>query len=463
MKNSHHISLIDVNQLFDYMRLGIIEDRLPTVQQAFDNWCVSNNITSLEHVKHCIQSDEVLYQSLIDVLTVAETYFFRHSGHFEYIRQEILPNLDNLNRPLQIFSAGCATGEEAYSLAMLLHAEMPNIQFRILACDISKANILAAKKGIYTDWSLRNKASWPQMENYFTFLGDGKYQLKSVIKDKVSFLCCNLLDNFIQHANLLRHSFDLIFCRNMMIYINNIEAKKLTDNLISLLQPQGWIFPSPSDPISPYIKRLSPVKTTDGLIFHNQPGHTRKRLTLRAAKDTEKPHKNRNQRQSKTVPQSVKAAANPCTSLKDAIPPSTANLKQTTLEIHIYELLERGQTHAALEKIELHHRRFPLSLEAYLLQAFIYWQQKQISWALNSLEKAIYLDPDSPMAFYLSGLLLQKQGSLGQAKSHLLRAKSLLEQLDDKHTLPLSQLGTVNELLSAVKAKLSAIDKLSVD
>lgn len=469
MASSHNKPghVVNVSELCQHLRLGLAESRLTNAQQVVDDWCRDKHISNFQDLKQKIKQDLALYQSLIDVMVVPETFFFRHSGHFEFLRQQVLPNLNALNRPINILSAGCATGEEPYSLAMLLTTEMPTLKFHILACDISEANIRNAKKAVFTNWSLRNIAAWPLMQRYLTPFSSGKYRLDDSIKNSVTFFTCNLAEDFVSQSHLLSRSFDVIFCRNLMIYMQDSEVEKLTHRLIAQLTPDGWVVPSPSDPITVYSAQLSANKTTDGLIFQNKrasakqsaqptkavssiPTQSMANSSHKRAKDSTLPRKF-NLNTTATTAGAPYYADEACSSARN----------QSTLERQVNTLLQQERDEMALERIKQHLVSNPLESEAYLLQAIIYWQQEQIANALTSLDKAIYLAPESPVPFYLSGILLQKQGEQSKAKGQLLRAKKMLVKLDLRQSLPLSQLGCVADLIAAVQTELSAMTPIT--
>jgi chemotaxis protein methyltransferase CheR len=456
------VHLVDVSQICQLLRMGLAENRLPGVQQIIDDWCMRHQITSFINLKQRTDTEPTLLQSLIDSIIVAETFFFRHYGHFDFVRQHILPPLCGLNRPVRILSAGCATGEEAYSLAMLLNAEMPDLQYRIFACDISDANIRAAKEGIYKAWSLRDQQSWPQMQRYLEVVDDKKYRVKDVIRHTVTFFSCNLVEDFIEQSMFDGQSFDLIFCRNMMIYLTEPEVQKLSHRLMSLLAPLGWLVPGPSDPINAYLTRLAAMESSNGLIFRNLPlppgkptqrnnvGQTlsgQPRVVLTKKQHAVKYAASVLRRPERTAPLNLSMSA-------DGL--HLAANRQAVLEQQINDMLQQGNVHAALARINQQLLNSPLCTEAYLLQALIYWQLDQYDCALASLDKALYLAPDSPVPCYLSAKLLQKQGYRAPARRQLLRAQQALARMDQQQPLPLTRLGTVAELATAVTTALAA-------
>lgn len=455
---------VNVDQVCQLLHLGLAENRLLGIQQVVDDWCEQHKVRNFDDLTQKTAAEPALYQSLIDAMMVAETYFFRHSGHFDFVRQHILPCFSEYNRPLRILSGGCATGEEAYSLAILLATEMPDRSHRIFACDISEANIRAAKLGVYKAWSFREPELWQLTLRYLDVRDSKTYQVKPAIKEAITFFCCNLTEDLSQQPMLSGQYFDLIFCRNMLIYLTDEEAQKLSQRLISLLAPHGWLVPGPSDPISVYLSQLSAMESSNGLVFRQlpalptPPGRQSQPATA-AGKKTVFPA---NKQSGKKTDSAVTRRADNVAAGRKALrndDTNSAGQQPATLEQQINNLLQTGDADAALARIHQQLRSMPLCAEAYLLQALIYWQLDQYDGALTSLDKALYLAPDSPLPYYLSAKVLQNRGQAAQARRQLLRAQQALARLDQKQPLPLMRLGTVAELTSAVNAELAEVNQ----
>ena len=157
-------------------------------------------------------------------LTIGETYFFRVEPDFNALENHILPELIHLRKDtgkyLRIWSAASSTGEEPYSLAILVRKLIPDIKdwnITILATDINTRSLAKAEKGIYGNWSFRNNPEWLK-KIYFTPLLDERYQINRNIKDMVSFFYLNLARD--TYPSLLNNTngMDIIFCRNVLMY-----------------------------------------------------------------------------------------------------------------------------------------------------------------------------------------------------------------------------------------------------
>ena len=172
-------------------------------------------------------------QALATHLTIGETHFFRSPDLFSMLESWLLPELiaaqQNAGRRLRIWSAACASGQEPYSLAILLSRLIPKVEtwdLTILATDINPDSFALAKTGEYTQWSFRGTPSWV-INNYFTKLLDGRYRIDSSIRDMVTFRYLNLADDLYPAPAIGMCDFDLILCRNVLMYFSPAVVKQV--------------------------------------------------------------------------------------------------------------------------------------------------------------------------------------------------------------------------------------------
>ncbi len=184
--------------------------------------------------------DEEL-QTIIDILTVNETYFFREHNQLmafsEEIMQELRKNKDK--RKVNIWSAGCSTGEEPYTVAMLMleNKDFYNLDINIFASDISRRVLKVAREGIYRQNSFRATEQY-LIKKYFQEHGKGTWQISDKVKKLVSFNYLNLLDTF---RIKLVGKMDIIFCRNVLIYFDKATRKKVIENFYDILAEGGYL------------------------------------------------------------------------------------------------------------------------------------------------------------------------------------------------------------------------------
>ncbi|MGH8705397.1 MAG: CheR family methyltransferase, partial [Burkholderiales bacterium] len=186
-------------------------------------------------------------------LTVGETYFFREKRSIEILEQHVLPELLRSRRGaeqrLRIWSAGCCTGEEPYSVAMLLDRlildpEAWNVT--LLATDINPRFLRKAAQGVYGEWSFRDTPGWVR-ERYFKTRRDGRCELHPHVRKKVTFSYLNLADDVYPSLLNNTNAMDVILCRNVLRYFAAERARQVVGNLFRSLVDGGWLIVSPAE------------------------------------------------------------------------------------------------------------------------------------------------------------------------------------------------------------------------
>ena len=183
------------------------------------------------------------FQNLVNSMTVNETYFFREEYQFEAMTREIMDELDSYRPPgedLRIWSVPSSTGEEPYSIAIYLIEYWKGLAHRdveLISSDIDSNVLASAKKGLYSKRSVQN-IPLPLVKKYFKET-NGQYQLSEDIRESVSFTLANILSG--SNMKQFRH-FDLIFCRNLLIYFDDESRKKAAHVLYDAMKPGGYIF-----------------------------------------------------------------------------------------------------------------------------------------------------------------------------------------------------------------------------
>ncbi|MCH5204591.1 MAG: protein-glutamate O-methyltransferase CheR [Oscillospiraceae bacterium] len=183
--------------------------------------------------------------TILNKLTTNHTFFMREPEHYTYMKEVILPYMKSVckDHVLRIWSAACSSGEEVYTIAMLMDeffgADKANWDTRILASDISQNVIAKAKTGIYQDEGMKGLSNeWKS--KYFNNLGDGNYEICQAIKDEVIFKTFNLMDPMPDKYK--SKPFDLIFCRNVMIYFDMPTKQALVNRFYNVIKPGGYFY-----------------------------------------------------------------------------------------------------------------------------------------------------------------------------------------------------------------------------
>jgi len=180
-------------------------------------------------------------EEAIETLTTKETYFFRQEYQLRAFQNELLPRIARANaasRQVSVWSAGCSTGEEAYTIAMLMlqSGTMYNWDMRVIGSDLSKNSVAFARRGVYRGASFRTMSE--QLLNRYFIRADGGHQVIDSVRRICHFGQLNLLDN-VRASNVGR--VDAIFCRNVLIYFDEQKKKRVIDTLYQRLVPGGYL------------------------------------------------------------------------------------------------------------------------------------------------------------------------------------------------------------------------------
>ncbi|MCI8504241.1 MAG: protein-glutamate O-methyltransferase CheR [Dorea sp.] len=226
---------------------------------------LSNTVVSMgystftEYIEHILsQKNPQDIELMLNKLTTNYTFFLRESAHFDYFRDTVLPYLEKTKRDhvLSIWSAGCSSGQEPYTLSMILKeyfgSKAGNWDTRVLATDISQNALKAAASGIYDEESLSAiPSAWKQ--KYFKRTNEaGVYQVADVLKNNVIFRTFNLMDPI-----RFKLKFDVIFCRNVMIYFDQQTKDALVQRFFNATVPGGYLFIGHSESLN---KATTPYK-----------------------------------------------------------------------------------------------------------------------------------------------------------------------------------------------------------
>lgn len=207
-------------------------------------------------------------ESAIDLLVPHETYFFREPTQLRCFEEELMPLVEKKNertRSLQLWSAGCSTGEEPYTLSMLLH-DRPSVQgwdLDILGTDLSRKALTSARKAEYGPMALR--ATTPEQKTkFFENLEGGRVRLLQKFRDPVRFGQLNLLD--ITAASLLPR-FDVIFCRNVLIYFDPATRRRVVELFFERLNHGGYLLLGHSENLLQLSTRFELVQLEGDLVY----------------------------------------------------------------------------------------------------------------------------------------------------------------------------------------------------
>lgn len=253
-----NITKQEFNQLAAYIKANygiyLKEEKRALVMGRLSNVLIENNFRSFSDYYHYVISDKTGEEAatLVNKITTNHTYFMREPEHFHYFRDEVLPYLATVvqDKDLRIWSAGCSSGEEPYTLAMLIDEyfgqEKTGWDTRILATDISSKVLGKAVKGIYRHEEIAGlPAVWRL--NYFKKLDHEYFVLVDKIRNEIIFRKFNLMNKVFP----FKRKFQVIFCRNVMIYFDAETKYRLVNKFYDHLEHGGYLFVGHSESLGP--------------------------------------------------------------------------------------------------------------------------------------------------------------------------------------------------------------------
>jgi chemotaxis protein methyltransferase CheR len=230
--------------LYDISGISLHEGKMSLVKSRLLNRLMILGLSNFEEYVDFIERDSSGKEliAMVDILTTNQTSFFREPQHFEFLKKHVLPSINGTHQKVRIWCAGCSSGEEPYSLAILLQEENPQIErcdVKILATDISVRVLKIAEKGIYSHEQIKNIQPHLLLK-YFTRKqenGEWMFCIKDNVKSLVRIARLSLVEGWP-----MKGPFHFIFCRNVMIYFDQAVREKLVERFYSLLIPGGHLF-----------------------------------------------------------------------------------------------------------------------------------------------------------------------------------------------------------------------------
>lgn len=412
------------------------------------------------------------WRELINFLTTTETHFFRDQGQFSLLRQRILPELIEKKanasiggRPsLRLWSAGCSTGEEAHSLAILLTELIPNYHqwnILVLGTDINQKALQHARQGVYSNWSFRSVHAGLKNQ-YFQSYRHG-WSIDSKIQDLVKFQSKNLVYDEYPQPDSEIHDFDLILCRNVFIYFSAQVIGRVLKKFFQALTPDGYLLTGHTELQGQNLQQFETISFPESVVY-------RRKQPSNLGDVGCEPFKKRPV-EVETLEPICKRSYSPA--LSQPAPPQQKNFiapvtleKQPTVEAalaEIKQLLQQKLYIAAIERAKetiayvsknalIHYLAAQayanlgdytqaiwhceqsvqidiLAASSYYLMVQIAEEKGEIDRAKALLKKVIYLMPTSVYAYAELGFLYEKEGSLERARRNWRSALNLLQKL----------------------------------
>jgi chemotaxis protein methyltransferase CheR len=413
-----------------------------------------------------LEGDSTKIDELAERLTVQESYFFRHTAQLEFLSSTVFPEIAGHFpvRTPRIWSAGCAAGEEAYTLALLAAEHVRGAQ--VLGTDISETALRQAREAVYSRWALRSLTP-QQIDRYFT-PRDGRWRFRKSLAENVEFRRLNLAKGAYPATTPGIADLDLIVCRNVLIYFDPQVAREVTARLARCLRPGGWLVLGPSDPPITANADLQAVITPDGVYYRRRDtaGSMFEQVSgmpITATKES-----------SAELPP---AAAPPVSTQEEPASPLQAmeaafargawhdvialaeNLldNRAACALLVLALSNAGKPQEAAATAEKAMAAHPLCPELHVVTALVQIALKRGHESERLLRRALYLDSSMAMAHFLLGVLLERRGNTAASRTSYRNAIRSAEAHPADSVLPFSNGEPAARIVDAARQRLRAL------
>jgi chemotaxis protein methyltransferase CheR len=458
---------LDLDRFGDLVReasgLELPAARRPDLRRAVERALAATGLADADALHRHLRGPggRAVLETLVGDLTVGETHFFRNRPQFEALEHHILPEIierRRATRRLRLWSAACSTGEEPYSLAILVDRLLPDRSgwdVRILATDINRAALERARRGRYGAWSFREVPA-EVVSSYFVHHDPG-FEVAGPIREAVSFASLNLADDRWPSAATGTAELDLVLCRNVLIYFGEELTRRVAAKLHGALADGGWLLVAPAE-LSLEVFRRFAVRNLGGAVAYrkaapertgSQPARPARRRPAEPRPAERRPA----ERPREGTPEPRPPASSPPVgerspslavgppvvhSPRDHSPRDGSPQERSPRDTGDGEAalvaarghLDRLELDEAQEWAEIACRRAPLSAAAHYVRGLALTEAGRPDEALAALRRSVFLDPGSVLGQVALADLLARQGEPARARGALRAAAALLDGLD---------------------------------
>jgi len=508
IQNGLEIKLRELGKIIsDKMGIDFVDHRLPDLRRGIER--AAKELGHRDWVS-CLQwllttpiSRDTI-KVLAAYLTIGETYFFRDEKLFKAIEQRILPDIMHeamrTNKVIRIWCAGCSTGEEPYSLAIILSTVLGDLSkwnVTILATDINTSSLRRATEGVYTEWSFRGTPDWWKTR-YFAKVREGRYHLINDIKKLVTFSYHNLVEDPFPSLTNNTNAMHIILCRNVLMYFNPTVRRQVVHRFHASLVDRGWLIASPAETAlieHPSLKRVTVFGTLahqkgSGPVLHHEyvcPPHSASTVNSLAVETSSETnigatsqarisiYKGIPDRQASETAKPELATSTRGLAFEEAqrlylegrheeLLNRTLSRERTTswLDIddaRILALLSRafantGSLNEAVQWCGEAIKKDRTNPSYHFLLATILQELGVYEGAVKALKTAIYLDQDFIPAHFALANLEKKHGNPDRSRRHFRNILKLLERFDENGPFPESEGMTAGRMREIVRSVL---------
>jgi chemotaxis protein methyltransferase CheR len=438
-----------------------------TDKTEFIQWITSSSLTR--------EQIEILSSHL----TITETYFWRESRIFDALQGQILPELirsqEKGEKRLRIWSAGCATGEEPYSIAIALRRAIPfqeGWRITILATDINPRILRKAMAGVYGKWSFRNAPAWLKKE-YFRPRDGGMFEIIPEIRKMVTFEYMNLAEDIYPSPLNNTSAMDIIFCRNVLMYFAPENSRQIINKIYHCLVDGGWLMVGASELSHQMFTRFRTVHFPEAIAYqkvsqsYQSPvvfpfeDMVTRQVSARSSleivdkvfsekeniivKHDQTPIDIKPIKRKEDVEMNDKSEEDKC--------------KPFSIADSIRALANRGELDEALALCEKAIASDKLDPGMHYLRAIILQEQNSYAEAIASVKRALYLKADSVLANFVLGNLMVRGGNRRAGKRYFNNVLALLSKYGHEEILPESGGLTAGRLAEIIRATQSTYNR----
>jgi chemotaxis protein methyltransferase CheR len=427
-----------VRQIEQEAGLAFPEHRRREIEESIQRAALASGTNDLGDYLLRIEADPRLREELAATVTVGETYFMRDLEQFAVLRDVVLPELIAAHgADLRIWSAGCSTGEEPYSLAIVLAEMGANLNWPITATDINRAVLDRATLASYGDWSFRGVD--PALRARY-FVSDGKrFRVRDELRRRVRFDWLNLATPDYPSLWSGIAGMHLIVCRNVLIYLTNRAVVSVAGRLHASLANDGWLMLGASDPPLTDHAPLEPRDIRGRLLYRRRPEHLGVSAPATARLDATSTSMPERRRTPRVRPPREDAELQPNDVLK------------------IRALADAGHHRAAAELATAACARAPFNAELQYLSAAICLERGQNEEAAAIARRALDLEPTLAVAAIVLGNALRRSGHLRSAGAAYRTASAALARMPKDQRVPLGDGEAAGGLLRTVESLISLV------
>lgn len=381
--------------------MNLHDERQERLAEAFRQFVHDNSLVSLTAIRQQLTDPArraMAIEQLVSHLTVGETFFFRNADHFRALKETVIPAIVEDHRPdrtMRVWSSGCATGEEPYSIAILIERDFPSLAdwgIRILATDISKKFLEQGRSARYRAWSFR-QTDIGMDPRYFKREKE-EFILNERVRNMVRFHHLNLVYDAYPSLLMQTVGLDIILFRNVAIYLKEEVSQSIVRRFAKCLRPGGWLLIGEVEISHRLFSEDEFEKIRDGetiLLRRRDTGMPAPQLPMPIVPLWQVPHLTLSSPLEEEVGRGEGIRAKAELALEQA-----------------RQFLADGQGQRAQQLIEQAALEEPLAIESHLLSAALADESGNLKSAEESLRRALYLDRDCLMAHLLLGMILRR-------------------------------------------------------